>query len=141
MPHWIHFIIQFVLLLSFSRVPLPIKPNFFQEYLKMDEDNVRENFIRNFFPSEHSFDWDIEWTESELELQEIILNKLVSFILPITIKLQSTMDKENKIKKAATILATKFITTTIHTANMKLLQLQLKKFWQAIQIQIWSSKS
>jgi len=141
MPHWIPFIIQFVLLLSFSRVPLPIKPNFFQEYLKMDEDNVRENFIRNFFPSEHSFDWDIEWTESELELQEIILNKLVSFILPITIKLQSTMDKENKIKKAAMILATEFITTTIHTANMKLLQLQLKKFWQAIQIQIWSSKS
>ena len=99
------------------RIPPPSELNFYLEYLKMDEGDVREILIKNFFPSEHTFEWDIERTESELEFQEIISNKLISLILPITVELQSAVDKENKVKKAATVLAAKFKSTAITTAT------------------------
>jgi hypothetical protein len=86
------------------RVPPPNELNFYLEYLKMDEGDVREILIKNFFPSENTFEWDIEQTESKLEFQEIISNKLINLILPITVELQYTINKENKIKKAATTL-------------------------------------
>jgi hypothetical protein len=81
------------------RVPPPNELNYFLECLKMDEGDVRETLIKNFFPSEHTFKWDIERTVSELEFQEIISNNLVSLISPITVELQYAIDKENKIKK------------------------------------------
>ncbi len=99
------------------RIPPQSELNFYLEYLKMDEGDVREILIKNFFPSEHTFEWDIERTESELEFQEIISNKLISLILPITVELQSAVDKENKVKKAATVLAAKFKSTAITTAT------------------------
>jgi len=83
----------------------------------MDEGDVREILIKNFFPSENTFKWDIEQTESELEFQEIISNKLINLILPITVELQYTINKENEIKKAATTLAAKFKATAICTAT------------------------
>jgi hypothetical protein len=43
--------------------------------------------------------------------------QLISLILPITIELQSTVDEENKVKKAAMILAAKFKSTAITTAT------------------------
>jgi hypothetical protein len=83
------------------RVPPPNELNYFLECLKMDEGDVRETLIKNFFPSEHTFKWDIERTVSELEFQEIISNNLVSLISPITVELQYAIDKENKIKKSS----------------------------------------
>jgi hypothetical protein len=78
---------------------------------------VKEILIKNFYPSGHTFTEDIERTESELETQEIIEDKLINLILPITIELQSTIDKENKIKKAASILSAKFKSAAITTAT------------------------
>ncbi len=46
-----------------------------------------------------------------------ISNKLISLILPTTVELQSTVDKENKVKKAETVLAAKFKSTAITTAT------------------------
>jgi hypothetical protein len=48
---------------------------------------------------------------------ELILNELISLILPITVELQSAIDKENKVKKAAMVLAAKFKSTAITTAT------------------------
>jgi len=95
--------------------------NFFRDYLKMDEPQVRENLVKNFIPLEqHPFN-DIERLDNELEFQDIISDKLINLILPVTIKLQSITDKENKIKKAAALLAAEFkkdkiITATVATA-------------------------
>ena len=99
------------------RVPPPNELNFYLEYLKMDEGDVREVLVKNFFPSENTFEWDIERTASELEFQEIIANKLINLLLPITVELQYTINKENTIKKAATTLAAKFKATAIRTAT------------------------
>ena len=78
---------------------------------------LEEILIKNFFPSENTFEWDIERTASELEFQEIIANKLINLLLPITVELQYTINKENTIKKAATTLAAKFKATAIRTAT------------------------
>jgi len=99
------------------RIPPPSELNFYLEYLKMDEGDVREILIKNFFPSEHTFEWDIERTESELEFQEIISNKLISLILPAT---------------EATAIAIEDISTGIANTNMeqhinKLIEAALKK--------------
>jgi hypothetical protein len=89
-------------------VPPPDVANFFLDYLKMDELNVRQFLIKNFTPSEDAFNINIERTESELEFQDIISDKLCELILPITVELHSNIEKENKIKKAAAILTAKF---------------------------------
>jgi hypothetical protein len=83
----------------------------------MNEPDVKEILIKNFYPSGHTFTEDIERTESELETQEIIEDKLINLILPVTIELQSTIDKENRIKKAASILCAKFKSAAITTAT------------------------
>jgi len=98
-------------------IPLLHELNFFRNYLKMNEPDVKEILIKNFYPSGHTFTEDIERTESELETQEIIEDKLINLILPITIELQSTIDKENRIKKAASILCAKFKSAAITTAT------------------------
>jgi hypothetical protein len=98
-------------------IPLLQELNFFRNYLKMNEPDVKEILIKNFYPSEHTYIEDIERMESELEIQEIIEDKLIHLILPITIELQSTIDKENKIKKAASILSVKFKSADITTVT------------------------
>jgi len=89
-------------------VPPPDVSNFFLDYLKSDELNVRQILIKNFTPSEDAFNINVERTESELEFQDIISDKLCELILPITVELHSNIEKENKIKKAAAILTAKF---------------------------------
>ncbi len=58
-------------------IPLLHELNFFRNYLKMNEPDVKEILIKNFYPSGHTFTEDIERTESELETQEIIEDKLI----------------------------------------------------------------
>ncbi len=89
-------------------VPPPDISNFFLDYLKSDELNVRQILIKNFTTSEDAFNINVERTESELEFQDIISDKLCELILPITVELHSNIEKENKIKKAAAILTAKF---------------------------------
>lgn len=59
----------------------------------------------------------MERNENELDFQDVISDKLINLILPITAKLQANINKENKIKKAASLLAAEFKRTEILNAT------------------------
>jgi len=96
---------------------IPGELNFFRDYLKTTENEVREILFRNFVPLEQQPYREIERGESEINFQDIISDKLINLILPITTKLQATIEKENKIKKAAYLLSAEFKKTEILSAT------------------------
>ncbi len=108
------------LITCLRKIRLTVTPpgelNFFREYLKMDEPDVREALIKNFIPPEQPFR-EMERNENELDFQDVISDKLINLILPITAKLQANINKENKIKKAASLLAAEFKRTEILNAT------------------------
>jgi len=96
---------------------IPGEPNFFRDYLKTTENDVREILFQNFIPLEQQPYREIERGESEINFQDNISDKLINLILPITTKLQATIEKENKIKKAASLLSAEFKKTEILSAT------------------------
>jgi len=96
---------------------IPGELNFFRDYLKTTENEVREILFQNFIPLEQQPFREIERGESEINFQDNISDKLINLILPITTKLQATIDKENKIKKAAYLLSAEFKKTEILSAT------------------------
>jgi hypothetical protein len=108
------------MIICLQKISLTITPpgelSFLREYLKMDKHDVQEALIKNFIPPEQPFR-EMERNENELDFQDIISDKLINLILPITAKLQTNIDKEYKIKKAASLLAAEFKRTEILDAT------------------------
>jgi hypothetical protein len=77
--------------------PIPGELNFFRNYLKTTKNEGREILFQNLIPLEQQPFREIERGESEINFQDNISDKLINLILPITTKLQATIDEENKM--------------------------------------------
>jgi len=94
-------------------------PFFYQDYLQIDlQDTVKillEDFPNNL-ADENSLERRIR-NDNEKNFQNKVIKKLLEVILPITIDLQTTIDREKKIKKTASIMSAQFKKNAITTAT------------------------
>jgi hypothetical protein len=101
-------------------LPQPGDPYFYGDYLKMEYQNVKEILLNNFISEELVVAGDIEnkqRSESEKFFQDKVVDKLKETILPVTIHLQTTINKEEKYKKTASQLTAQFKKDAILTAT------------------------
>ncbi len=94
-------------------------PFFYQDYLQIDlQDTVKillEDFPNNL-ADENSLERRIR-NDNEKKFQNKVIKKLLEVILPVTIDLQTTIDREEKIKKTASIMSAQFKKNAITTAT------------------------
>ncbi len=100
-----------------NTVPQPGEPNFYQDYLKMEYEKVKKVLLDNFITRELTEYENRAWTDSEKTFIEKIISKLEETILPITVHLQSHLDKEEKQKKADAQVTARFKRTSILNAT------------------------
>jgi hypothetical protein len=77
-------------------VPQLGDPYIYRDYFKMEYTEVKKVLLDNFISREQTEAGNRTWTESERILIEKIISKLEETILPITIHLQTFLDKEKK---------------------------------------------
>jgi len=100
-----------------NTVPPPGEPNFYQDYLKMEYEKVKKVLLDNFITRELTESENRAWTDSEKTFIEKIISKLEKTILPITVRVQSHLDKEEKQKKADAQVTARFKRTSILNAT------------------------
>jgi hypothetical protein len=83
----------------------------------MEYEKVKKVLLDNFITRELTESENRAWTDSEKTFIEKIISKLEETILPITVRLQSHLDKEEKQKKADAQVTAWFKKTSILNAT------------------------
>jgi hypothetical protein len=98
-------------------IPQPGDPYIYRDYLKMDYPEVKTMLLNNFISREDTEAGNRTWTDNERIFVEKIISKLEATILPVTINLQTFLDKEEKTKKAESQIMARFKKTAILNAT------------------------
>jgi hypothetical protein len=98
-------------------IPQPGDPYINRDYLKMDYPEVKTMLLNNFISKEDTEAGNRTWTDNERIFVEKIISKLEATILPVTINLQTFLDKEEKTKKAESQIMARCKKTSILNAT------------------------
>jgi hypothetical protein len=97
-------------------VPKTGDPYIYRDYLKMDYQDVKRILLDNFISRELAEAGNRTWTDCERIFVEKITSTLEETILPVTVHLQTFLDKEEKDKKAESQITARFKNTSILNA-------------------------
>jgi PII-like signaling protein len=101
-------------------VPEVGEPFFYQDYLQTDLQDAVNILLKDFTSCNLAGENNLErriCNDNEKAFQKKVIKKLLETILPVTIHLQTTIDREEKIKKTAPIMSAQFKKNAITMAT------------------------